>query len=207
MPAKVKCIVDSARDDDKSARASKGRRIGIKDVKEYYADFFNLPRVERVKILEKRPVNIDLAIADATTRQRWKPAYRELQDALDILDALTKRRMSKIIDAIPNDHVIATAKRVEGAKTFLIKLSEKLTPNKKVEKVPPADNAACLAKLLTEARKNGIKKYGSTNQTQVVETIWPDLNLAQIELLRSGKYGPEIKAATERLILAQNPHS
>ena len=208
MPyAKVKRIVDGAREDDETATPIAKSHFRVKDVaKAIGGDFARLPPVEQTKIIEKGPKDIHLAIADATTRQRWNPRYRELQDALDILDALAKRPMSKIIAAIPSEHAIATAKRVEGAKNFLAKINEKLALEKKVEKVTPcADDAASLAKLLTEARKINAKKFGRPSQTQVLETIWPDLNPAQIELLRSGKHGPEIKATTERLILAHDP--
>jgi hypothetical protein len=57
--------------------------------------------------------------------------------------------------------------------------------------------------LLTEARKTCIKKYGRPNQEQILETIWPELNPAQIEQLRSGQHGTMIKATAERLMQAQ----
>jgi hypothetical protein len=199
--AKVKRIVDDTRE-RQAAAVDATRRISVRDtIKGLYGDFAKLPAVERQKILEDRPENIDLAITDATTRQRWKPPYRQLQDALDALETTAKRSTSKIIAAIPVEHISATAERVERAKDFLIKLHIKLGYGKHVIESCRADDAKNLSKLLKEVRKTNIKKYGRPNQTHVLETIWPELNPAQIGLLRSGQFGPAIKATAERLIL------
>jgi hypothetical protein len=118
--SEVKRIVEGA--PERSVRAPP--RMRTQDVIEAlgHGDFARLPGIEQDKILAARPKNVDLAINDATIRQGWKRPYRELQDALDSLDAAKKWSNRKIISAIPPEHLSATVERLESAKNFLIKL-------------------------------------------------------------------------------------
>ena len=201
----VKHIVDQERE---ATAGTAKRRIPVKEmIKERYGDFVKLSSVARQKVLYEGPKNLDLAIADATTWQQWKPPYRELQDALDALEIIAKRSPGKIIAAIPGEHITATAARVERAKDVLTKLGAKLQHDGNVSKTCAADDAKNLAELLKEARKANIKKYGRADHAQVLETIWPELNSTQIALLHSGQFGPAIKAIAERLMLARRSKS
>jgi hypothetical protein len=198
--AEVKRIIGEAREREVAAGTAK-RHITIKQMaKARHPDFARLPSVEREKILAGGPKDLDLRIADATTRQRWKPPHRELQDALDALETLAKRSNSKIIAAIPVEDIPAITARVKAAMDFLIKFDAKLGHHKCIGRTGAADEATSLAQILTEARKTCIKKYGRPIQEQILETIWPDLNPAQFELLRSGRLGSTIKATVERLM-------
>ena len=120
----VKRIVEGARERAVAAP----RRKSIWDAIEArgYGDFARLRGIEQDKILAARPKNLDLAIKDATTRQAWKRPYRELQDALDSLDAASGWSNRKIISAIPPEYLSATVERLEQAKDFLIKLLDRL---------------------------------------------------------------------------------
>jgi Protein of unknown function (DUF3102) len=202
--AEVKHIIEEARGLP-VAVGSVTRRISVKDAIEglRLSDFAALPSVEQAKILDERPKNVALAIADATTRQRWKPPYRHLQDALDALEATAKSSTNKIVAAIPIDDVVATPARIERAIKFLVKLGVKLRPAKNESKSSLASDATILDKSIAKARKTNSKKYGRTNPAQVIETIWSELNPAQIGLLRGGRYGPAIKAIAERLDVAR----
>jgi hypothetical protein len=199
--AEVKRIIGEAREREIAAGTAK-RPISFKEYikAQRQSDFFKLPSVEREKILAGGPKDLDLRIADATTRQRWKPPHRELQDALDALETLAKRSNSKIIAAIPVEDIPAITARVKAAMDFLIKFDAKLGHHKCIGRTGAADEATSLAQILTEARKTCIKKYGRPIQEQILETIWPDLNPAQFELLRSGRLGSTIKATVERLM-------
>jgi hypothetical protein len=125
------------------------------------------------------------------------PSYRELRDALDALETVARRSTGKIIAAIPAEHITAIVARVERAKDFLIKLDAKLGRDKNASKTCAADHAMRLTKLLQEARKTDIKKYGRHDYARILEAIWSELNPAQIALLRSGQYGPAIKATAD----------
>jgi hypothetical protein len=201
--AEVKRIVGRFREREAAAGTGK-RHITVKEmIKRHYGDFAKLPAVDREKILEERPENIGLAIADATTKQLWKPPYRKLQDALDALETIAKLSTRKIIAAIPVERMTATKARVERGKDCLIKLDAKLRHDENVSKTCAADDATSLADLIKEARQANIKKYGRPDQVQVLEKIWSELNPAQIALLRSGQFGPAIKARANRLMLAR----
>jgi hypothetical protein len=78
-----------------------------------------------------------------------------------------------------------------------------LRPAKNESKITLASDATILDKLIARARKTNSKKYGRANLAQVLEAIWSELNPAQIELLRGGRYGSAIKATAERLMLAR----
>ena len=186
-----------------SARSMSARAI----IKKYAGDFGKLPSVDRRKILDERPDNIDLAIADATTRQLWKRPYRQLQDALEAVETVARLSTSKIIAAIPVEHFADTAARVDRAKDFLMKLDAKLARGKNVRKTRAVSDSTHLDDLLREARKTCIKKYGRYNQAKILEMIWSELNPAQIVLLRSGQYGPQTKVMAERLMLAKESSS
>ena len=78
------------------------KKLSAKEViREHYSDFAKLPAIERRKVLEKYPRDGDLAISDAVVRQSWSPPFRELADALEAIELLTKRSVPKIIAAIP----------------------------------------------------------------------------------------------------------
>lgn len=184
------------------ARAGTTRedRKSIKEmIRERYGDFLKLPADEQAKVLQKGPEHIDLAIADATTRQRWSPPYRELHDALEAVQTMAKRSPTKIINAIPLDDLSAIKERLARAKDLLTRLDSRLQRQIDASKrVVPSE--AALSEMLRKARRSSILKYGRPTPAQILETIWPDLNTAQIEVLRNGKYGAAIKAAADKLM-------
>jgi Protein of unknown function (DUF3102) len=201
--AEVKRIIGEARGREVAAGTTKRPP----SLKEYFkahrqSDFFKLLAVERRKILDARPERLDLAIADATTRQKWKRFHRELQDALDASEITAKRSPRKIIAAIPVEAIPTIAARVKAALDFLVKLDAKLGQhkNKNIGRTGAGDDATSLAELLMEARKTYVKKYGRPDHAQILETFWADLNSSQIALLCSGQFGPIIKATAERLM-------
>jgi Protein of unknown function (DUF3102) len=204
MPhVEVKRIVGEEREREAAAGAAK-HPVSIKKLlKARYGDFSRLTSVEREKILAGGPKDFDLRIADATTRQRWKPPHRELQDALDALETLAKRSNSKIIAALPVEILPAIAARVKAALDFLVKFDAKLGQHKNISRTGTTDEAASLAELLKKARRACIKKYGRPSPAQILETLWPELNPAQIELLVSGRHETMIKATAERLMQAR----
>ena len=171
-------------------------------IRGYYGDFARLPPIEREKILEERPENIDFAIADAATRQRWKPPYCQLQNTLVGMETAAKWSARKIIDAIPAEHIAATTPRIEQAIRFLSSLDAKLRHNRNVSKVSTDDPKKRLMELIKNARKALINKYGRADYADVLETIWLELDATQIQLLLSGRLGPIIKTMTERLMEA-----
>jgi hypothetical protein len=124
-------------------------------------------------------------------------------DALDALEATAKLSINKIVAATPVGDIVATATRVERVNELLVKLGAKLRQAENESKTSLANDATGLDKLIVLARKSNIKNMGATNPAQIVETIWSKLNPAQIELLRSGRYGPAIKASAERSDVAQ----
>jgi hypothetical protein len=137
--SEVKRIIGETRELQAAGGIAK-RRISVTEIiKEHYGDFAKLPPVERQKILEKWPENPDLAIADATIRQRWKPPYRQLHDALDALQSMTKWSTTNIIDAIPDEHIKGTVARVKWAKDFLKEFDAKLVHAKDESKISAAD--------------------------------------------------------------------
>jgi hypothetical protein len=109
---------------------AKHRKSIEKMIYERHPDFANLPLVEQYKILEKGPENIELAIADATTRQRWKSHYRQLLDALDAVEGMLKWSITKIIGAIPDEHINHIAARVKRASDVLKKIDARLEHDK-----------------------------------------------------------------------------
>jgi hypothetical protein len=84
-----------------------------------YGRFARLPEVERAKIMELPLELRERAIEEAETRQRWKPPYRHLMDALDALDAMNpsgateKSSIKKIVSAFPLDDDFVTLARIE----------------------------------------------------------------------------------------------
>jgi hypothetical protein len=105
--------------------------------------------------------------------------------------------------AIPDEHFAATVERVESAKNFLMTLEVKMRQRHAMNasKIPLVDDTADLAKLLNDARKVNMKKYGRSKAAEILQSIWSKLSPSQIALLRSGKYGLGIKAAAECLFL------
>jgi len=202
--AEVKRIIGEARGREVAAGTAK-RPLSFKEyIKAVrHSDFFKLPSVEQQKIIDAGPERFHLRMADAITRHKWKPRYRELQDALDALEISAKRSTTKIIAAIPVEAIPAIAARVKVALAFLVKFDSKLGQHKNITRTSAADDATSLAELLKEARKSYVKKYGRPNQAQILEKIWPELNPAQIEQLLSGRHGPTFKATAERLMQAR----
>ena len=122
--AEIKRSVEEAKE---TQRDCGKRRITMRDVKLGLSDMFELSSEARLKMLEKRPENLDLAIQDALTRQRWPAPYRELHDVLDAVETLKRHSMTKIIGVIPPEHFSAVMLRLESATSFLRKIEKKLT--------------------------------------------------------------------------------
>jgi hypothetical protein len=106
--------------------------------------------------------------------------------------------MRKIIAAILAEHVSALTTRVESATKFLTKLDAKLRQDANARKIDDAADRSKLAELITAARKDDVKQYGRTDHVRVINSILPELNAAQVTLLKSGQFGAAIKAAAER---------
>jgi len=157
--AEVKCIIDKARGRPVAA-GSLRRGMSVREVIEGlgHGAFAELPLVEQAKILDERPEDIDLAIADATAREGWKPPFRHLQDALDALEAMAKSSTKKIVAAIPINDIAATAARVERANKLLVKLGVKLRHAENESKTSLANDATSVDKLIAQARKTNSKK-------------------------------------------------
>jgi Protein of unknown function (DUF3102) len=200
--AEIKRMIDET----SKLRAAGGtakRRSSTKEIiKECYGDFARLPLIEQQKILEKPLENLDLATADATTRQQWKPPYRQLNDALDALESMTKWSTKKIIGSIPDEHINSTAARVKRANDFLQKIDGRLQHDKDESKSSAADDAARLRELLTEARKADVKEFGRPHYARIIKAISSQLSPAQIMLLQSGQFGRTVKAIAEGLTRA-----
>jgi hypothetical protein len=171
------------------------KKLSAKEIiKQHHRDFAKLPAIERRKVLEKYPRDGDLAISDAVVRQSWSPPFRELADALEAIELLTKRSVPKIIAAIRTDQIAATAARIQKATKLLLKLRGKLQQPEIRQRTVPSDEKS-LSDLFADARK----RFGGVNVWKVIETAWPDLTASQIAMLRSGKYGPRAKAAADAL--------
>ena len=189
---KVKRIIAA----DKKAAAFGGRKkLSVKEViREHYSDFAKLPAIERRKVLEKYPRDGDLAISDAVVRQSWSPPFRELADALEAIELLTKRSVPKIIAAIPAEQTAATAARIQEATKLLRRLQEKLQHREIRQRTVPSDDKS-LSDLFASARR----QFGAVDIRKVIASAWRDLSASQIAMLRSGKYGPRAKAAADAL--------
>jgi Protein of unknown function (DUF3102) len=188
----VKCIVAA----EKRAVAVDGRKkLSVKEViRERHGDFATLPAIERQKVLEKYPRDGDLAISDAVVRQSWKPAFKELADALEAIELLTKRSVPKIIAVIPAEQTAATVARIRDAIKLLRRLQDKLQHREIMQRNDPSDDKS-LSDLFASARR----QFGRVDVREVVQSAWPDLNASQIATLRSGKYGRQAKAAADAL--------
>jgi hypothetical protein len=135
-----------------------------------YGAFAKLSDVEQAKIMELPLEHRESAIEEAITRQRWKPPYRHLIDALNALDALNpsdateKKSIQEIVDAIPLDDDFVTLARIKRAIEFFVKLAVKLGPAKNDSQISLASDATILDKLLAQAREDDRKNTGRPNR-------------------------------------------
>ena len=103
-----------------------------------------------------------MAISDAVVRQSWSPPFRELADALEAIELLTKRSVPKIIAAIPTDQIAATAARIQKATKLLLKLRGKLQQPEIRQRTVPSDE-----KSLSDLFANARERFGGVNVWKV----------------------------------------
>ena len=139
--------------------------------------------------LEDNILDVRRAVRAFQHRRTPRGPYEDLLASITATQKLMRHSVTEIVASIPDERRHSMAIVAERLKAFFTGLDDEMRKG-----IAPVDDLHQIRALLARARKSS----GRTDRATIIQAVLPQLTVAQLEIVRSGKLGRPASIAAHR---------